>query len=155
MDKEKTLLPRTALFGRQPICLLYTSRGELRALGDTGPRNINAIVSFNSSVPELRGTVLSVRAVLMGTLVGRSTFMALFLTYKDLLLPFVIAVFGGILAARQAQIQTQRAQIGETWNKMLPISHKLALRYYMPCLLYTSLRCALRPIGCHGGSAIA
>jgi hypothetical protein len=108
-----------------------TLRGELR---DTGPRNINAIVSFNSSVPELRGTVLSVRAVLMGTLVGRSTFMALFLTYKDLLLPFVIAVFGGILAARQAQIQTQRAQIGETWNKMLPISHKLALRYYMPMI---------------------
>jgi hypothetical protein len=111
-----------------------TIRGELRALKNTDSRNINAIVSFDSSSPKSAGSITSVDAISLGPLVGRSTPTALFLTYKDLILPLVIAVFGWILTSRQAKIETQRTQVGETWNSLLPISHKLALEYYMPMM---------------------
>ncbi len=109
-----------------------TVRGELRSLKTTELRNINAIVSFDSSLPGRTASVSSVREVSLGQLVGRSGQLQFFLTYKELVLPLVVLIVGWYLNRRQEAVQTQRAQVAETWNSMLPISHKMTLRYYMP-----------------------
>jgi hypothetical protein len=109
-----------------------TLRGEIRSLKTTESRNINAIISFDSSLPERAASVSSVRAISLGPLVGRSWQLQFFLTYKELVLPLVVLIAGWYLTSRQEKAQTQRAQVAETWNSMLPISHKLTLKYYMP-----------------------
>ena len=109
-----------------------TVRGELRSLKTTQLRNINAIVSFDSTLPERAASVSLVREISLGQLVGRSWQLQFFLTYKELVLPLVVLIAGWYLNRRQEAVQTQRAQVAETWNSMLPISHKFTLRYYMP-----------------------
>jgi hypothetical protein len=109
-----------------------TVRGELHSLKTTEPRNINAIVSFDSASPERAAFVSSVRAISLGPLIGRSQALQFFLTYKELVLPIVVLLVGWYLTTTQENVQTQRAQVAETWNSMLPISHKLTMRYYMP-----------------------
>jgi hypothetical protein len=109
-----------------------TVRGELRCLKTTESRNINAIVSFDSLLPERAAPVSSVRAISLGPLIGRSLALQVFQTYKELLLPLVVLLVGWYLSSRQEDSQTQRAQVAETWNSMLPISHKLTMKYYMP-----------------------
>ena len=46
---------------------------------------------------------------------------------KDLALPVILLFFGVLLSLWQKE----RAQISETWSKMLPISHRLATRHYL------------------------
>jgi|ERR1700675_3599305 len=109
-----------------------TVRGELTALKNTESRNITAIVSFDSVSPGVPLSTSSVRGISLGPLIGRSWELQAFQTYKDLLLPIVVFGATWYLTSKQAKVQTQRAQVAETWNRMLPISHGLATRYYMP-----------------------
>jgi hypothetical protein len=108
-----------------------TVRGEVRSLKTTEPRNINAIVSFDSSLPE-GAAVSSVRAISLGPLISRSWLLQFLQNYKELVLPLVVLIAGWYLTRKQENVQTRRAQVAETWNSMLPISHELTMRYYMP-----------------------
>lgn len=109
-----------------------TVRGEVRSLKTTEPRNINAIVSFDSLLPEHPAAASSVREISLGPLIGRSWQLQFFLTYKELVLPLVVLIAGWWLTRKQENVQTRRAQVAETWNSMLPISHELTMGYYMP-----------------------
>ncbi len=109
-----------------------TFQGRLHCLDSTEPSIINAKVSFDSL---LKNTAIhSDRIVSLGPLVGRSPWLEFVTTYKELLLPLVVTIFGLYFTSRQAKVQTERAEVGETWNKMLPISHKLAMGYYLPMM---------------------
>ena len=58
---------------------------------------------------------------------------------KDISLPFVLALLAACLAwydkwreGKRSEAAEERAHTLQTWDRMLPISHNLATRYYMP-----------------------
>jgi hypothetical protein len=119
---KKPLLPNQAI----------TLRGQVQSLKTTESRNINALVSFKELRPGQTNSVFSVRAITLGQLTSHSWFVQFFTTYKELLLPLVLLILGWSLSRRQEKVQRRRAEVAETWNSMLPVSHKLTLKYYMP-----------------------
>jgi len=107
-----------------------TLKGTLKCTDCGELANINADVYYEVTLAD--AVKHAHRVVPLGHVVGRSSFREWFSAYKELCLPIVIAVLGGIIAARQSRVENRRAQVSETWNSMLPISHNLAMRYYMP-----------------------
>lgn len=105
-----------------------TLRGEIRCLSSSEPSNISADVSFTSQ------KVTSERAVTLGPLVGHSGFQILFEEYKELALPVGLALLGAFLAYWQWRVDKRRAIVSETWTTMLPTTHKLIMKSYLPVL---------------------
>lgn len=70
---------------------------------------------------------------------AKETWAAILGFYKDLALPLLLALLAYLFKqwddARERERQkaeSQRQQLLQTWNKMLPVSHGDATRYYMP-----------------------
>jgi hypothetical protein len=105
-----------------------TLQGNLTCLASTEPSNISADVLFTTKIGQ------SERAVSLGPLAGRYWYEIFFSEYKELVLPIVITLLGFYLTSSQSSREKKQAQLSETWTSMLPITHKLTMRSYLPML---------------------
>jgi hypothetical protein len=107
-----------------------TIQGELYAVQGTETRNIDALVTYDLAAQPGGTSLHSERALTLGPLVAKSWPRQLYDNFKELILPLTLALVGYLIS----RSQEERAQVSQTWNNMLPVSHKMATQYYTPML---------------------
>lgn len=84
--------------------------------------------------PTGTGAIESQVAVTLGPIRLRTSWQQFWQDFRDIAKDFALPAVAAIFGLWFRGWESRRAQVAETWNKMLSESHKLATEHYMPIL---------------------